>query len=289
MIAHARNMQSAAMESAQYSMKGPFTVSLLFHVVFFAFTFIGLPFIAKDPVIITPISVELVDIDELTQTNQRPPPKVEDKPKPIEKPKEPEPPKPPPEPEPEPEQVKEPDPVPKPEPEAEKPVEKPKPKPPKPKPPQEKPKEKPKEPERDINSLLKDLTPTEKEEAQKPRPDSVDPEEGQLADFANKMSMSELDALRSQIEPCWNFPAGAEYAEQLVVTLRLQMNRDASARDIDVIRDGGRYNRDPAFRAAADSAIRAVRNPRCSPFDLPPEKYDQWKTIVINFDPSAML
>lgn len=288
MIAHARQMQSAALETAEYSMKGPFTVSVLFHVAIFLLTLVGLPFVVKEPILITPISVELVDIDELSQTDKRPPPKVEDKPKPIEKPKEPEPPKPPPEPKPEPEQVKKPDPVPPPKPkEPEKIVEKPKPEPPKPKPP-EKPKEKPKEPERDISSLLKDLTPTE-EEKDKPRPETVDPDEGQLADFTNKMSMSELDALRSQIEPCWNIPAGSEYAEQLVVTLRLQMSRDASARDIDVIRDGGRYNRDPVFRAAADSAIRAVRNPRCSPFDLPAEKYDQWKTIVINFDPSAML
>ncbi len=287
MIAHAKHMQSTAMESAEYSMAGPFTVSLAFHAVFFILTFVSLPFITKDPVMITPISVELVDIEEFTQTNKRPPPKAQEKPKPIDQPKEPEPPKPPPEPEPE--QVKEPDPVlpPKPK-EPEKVVEKPKPTPPKPKP-KEKPKAKPKEEKDDFSSLLKDLTPREETDTAKPRPETVDPEGGQAADFANRMSMSELDALRAQIEPCWNFPSGAKYAEQLIVTLRLQMGRDAKPVSIDVVEDGGRYNRDPAFTAAADAAKRAVRNPRCLPFRLPPEKYNDWKTITINFDPSAML
>ena len=66
------------------------------------------------------------------------------------------------------------------------------------------------------------------------------------------------------------------------------MLRDGTVKNAGVL-DIGRYNRDSAFRAAADSALRALRNPRCSPLKLPPEKYDQWKTIVINFDPQDML
>ena len=66
------------------------------------------------------------------------------------------------------------------------------------------------------------------------------------------------------------------------------MNRDGTVNKSSVL-DRGRYNRDSTFRAAADSALRALRNPRCSPLKLPPEKYDQWKSIVINFDPRSML
>ena len=35
-------------------------------------------------------------------------------------------------------------------------------------------------------------------------------------------------------------------------------------------------------------AMRAVRNPLCSPFELPPDKYEVWKTVTVTFDPSQM-
>ncbi|MCB1720913.1 MAG: cell envelope integrity protein TolA [Rhodospirillales bacterium] len=279
------NPQSAT----QGSMKGALIKSSIFHGLVITIALVGIPFFKTEPLIIAPVSVELVDISELSQTDQKPPPK----PKPIPTPEEPkkiEPPKPPEEelkkPEaPKPEALKEEAvPLPKPE-EPKKEPEKPKPKP------KEKPKPKPKkeEPKQDdlFNSLLKDLTPTEEEDQSKQTSKNPDLEDGQTAPLANQISMSELDALRRQIEPCWNVPSGAKYAENLVVTLRLSMNRDMTVRDVRVINGG--LNHDPAFRAAADSAVRAVRNPRCSPFQLPPEKYEQWKTITINFDPSDML
>ena len=45
----------------------------------------------------------------------------------------------------------------------------------------------------------------------------------------------------------------------------------------------------PKRIAAADSAVRAVRNPKCSPLELPADKYDQWKRIDFTFDPRDML
>ena len=69
----------------QGSMKGAFVKSSIFHGIIFLVALFGIPFAAKEPLIIAPVSVELVDIDELSHTNQKPPPKAE--PKPIEKPK----------------------------------------------------------------------------------------------------------------------------------------------------------------------------------------------------------
>ena len=268
-------------------MTGPLLKSLIFHGLIFIVALVGMPFVKPEPLLLAPVSVELIDISEVTQTNKKPLPK----PPPIEKPKEPEPPKEelpkpkPPQPEPEP-KPKEPEPVPPPEPKKE--PEKPKPKPEKPKPKPE-PKEDPKKKqENDFTSLLKDLTPREDEDT-KPQPRNTgDADDAQDALLANQISVSELDALRAQLEPCWNIPAGAKYAENLAVTVRVSMNRDMTVGDARVINQG-RYNRDSAFRAAADSALRALRNPRCSPLKLPPQKYEQWKTIIINFDPRDML
>ena len=277
MIATARHMQTPAMESAEYSMKGPFTVSLLFHVGFFLFTLVSLPFVVKDPIIITPISVELISPEDLKKA----PPKIEDKPKPIEKPKEPEPPKPPPEPEPEPEQVKEPDPVPPPpKPEAEKPVEKPK--PPKPKPKDKpKPKEKPKD--TSMDSLLKDIL-----ERDEPKPnEQVEEQVREIPDFNAQLSDIEQLNLEEGISPCWRIDGGGRYAENLTVKVRVTLYNDMRVKDVQVM-DQIRYATDSAFRAAADSARRALLNPSCSQLNLPAQKYRN-KYIDITFDPSKML
>ena len=42
------------------------------------------------------------------------------------------------------------------------------------------------------------------------------------------------------------------------------------------------------YKVAADSALRAVKNPICNPLKLPPEKYEKWKVMTLNFDPRHM-
>lgn len=103
-----------------------------------------------------------------------------------------------------------------------------------------------------------------------------------------KLSVSELDAIRDQIADCWNIPAGAKGAEDLIVDIFVRMNPDGTVRAAEVT-DKSRMRVDPFFRTAAESAIRALRNPRCSPLRLPLDKYDLWKTFTIGFNPRDML
>jgi hypothetical protein len=42
---------------------------------------------------------------------------------------------------------------------------------------------------------------------------------------------------------------------------------------------------DAKYRMAADAADYATLNPRCQPWPLPPEQYDAWQRITLNFDP----
>ena len=51
------------------------------------------------------------------------------------------------------------------------------------------------------------------------------------------------------------------------------MNQDGTPVKAE-LKDTGRYNNDPNFRAAADAAHRAIMNPRCQPWPLSPEKYN---------------
>lgn len=94
------------------------------------------------------------------------------------------------------------------------------------------------------------------------------------------MTMTELDALRAQIQRCWNPPVGAQGAEDLIVTVQMQLNQNGTvAGSPEVINSGS----NPFFQAAADSARRAVL--RCQPYNLPLEKYDTWREVRVTFDP----
>jgi len=106
--------------------------------------------------------------------------------------------------------------------------------------------------------------------------------------LSDRLTISQEDALRRQIQQCWNIPAGARNAESLVVEVLIEMNPDRTVREARVV-DQNRMATDPFFRAAAESALRALRNPKCTPLELPPDQYEQWKTILFNFDPRDML
>ncbi len=107
---------------------------------------------------------------------------------------------------------------------------------------------------------------------------------GDKSTGGNKLSQSEMDALRGQVERCWNIPAGAEDGDGLRVSVKFRLDRSGSVDGpIDIVSGGGASG---VQRAAAESARRAVA--RCSPYNLPADKYDSWSEVVVNFDPSNM-
>jgi hypothetical protein len=101
------------------------------------------------------------------------------------------------------------------------------------------------------------------------------------------LSISEIDLARQQLARCWSLPAGAKDAEDLVIEIHAVMNPDGTVREARIV-DQLRMQQDPFFRAAAESALRAALNPRCSPLRLPPEKYEQWKDMTLNFNAKEM-
>ncbi len=184
------------------------------------------------------------------------------------------------EPEKKPEPVKEPE-VKKPEPEKKKVEEKKK---------EEKKKDKPKEVD-ELESILKAV----KEEAQEKKDDVAKDDASTKSenisdkyDSSQPLSLSERDAIVSQFYRCWSIPAGAKDAYALVVTLKLVVASDGTVQQIELAKDKARYGSDTFFRAAADSAVRAVK--MCSPLkNLPPDKYDTWKDMELTFNPKDLL
>lgn len=270
------------------TMKVALIGSALFHIALAIAGTIGLPFIQK-PMDIPPppISVDILDIADQATTDKPPSPQklkpVKDKPK-IEK-KLQAPPK---------VEAKAPpkvEPVKKP-PEKKKETVKPKPKTPpppsakaeKPKPPEPK-KEEPKkeeiiQEEDPMASLLRNLQESEPTAAEN-APD---------APLAPTMTAHELSALSNQLIGCWQIPIGAKNIQDMVVNVRVWPRNDRTVRKVEIANEGW-LNSDPAFRALAESARRAVQDPRCNPLELPMDKFEVWKDkyIEVPFDPSKVL
>jgi outer membrane biosynthesis protein TonB len=233
----------------------------------------------------TPLVVQIVNVAPQTRATapNRAPPKPDkpeevaqaEPPKPA--PPKPEPPPPPPEP------PKPPPPEPKPEPKAE--AEAPKPPPPKPEPPKKK------GDDAAFDTLLKNLAkrdPTLRDQPAQKQPAAAEPKTSSqpIAMLGPQLTTSELDVVKQQIERCWNVPAGARDAKDLRPEFRVFMNRDGTVRSATQLNP--ERNSDPFFQAAAESALRALRNPRCQPLKLPPEKFELWQTFTITFDPKDL-
>jgi len=107
------------------------------------------------------------------------------------------------------------------------------------------------------------------------------------AKISSRLTMRDIDLIRYQIERNWTPPSGARDAIDLIIKLRIGLNIDGSLRGAPVIVNTSRLN-DNFFRAAADSAIRAVY--KAEPFsDLPKAKYDAWRDITLTFNPKQLL
>ena len=108
----------------------------------------------------------------------------------------------------------------------------------------------------------------------------------QEADAAPRLTLSEIDAFRAQMQRCWSPPSGARDAEDLRILVRLSLTPKGAISAGPVVVNRARLG-DPFFRAAAESVLRAIR--RCQPFTMPVEKYASWRNIELTFDPSRML
>ena len=284
--------------------------SVSLHVLVLILAVLGLPRLwESEPPADTPIVVEVVKIDEKTKAKEIPKPKPLKK-KAVKTPPPPEPPKVkpavaaplPPEPpraSPAVEKIPviKPKPKPKPKPKAKlKPKPKPKPKA-KPAPPRQivrvRPRRRPPPSREDfLRSVLRDVAPEERGERpkkpvkkEKPAPaPAFKKTPVRRAPLDAQASMSEIDAIRRQIEGCWNIPAGARDAGSLVVRIRVWVNPDGTVAQARIL-DASRMATDVFFRAAAETALRAVLNPRCSPLPIPPKKYDQFKVLILHFNP----
>jgi len=101
------------------------------------------------------------------------------------------------------------------------------------------------------------------------------------------MTITLTQLMKREVEACWSFPAGAVQPESLDVYIIVYLRADGTLAQPPQIENESRMS-EPYFRAAAESAIRAIN--QCQPYQLPQDQYDVWKQgFRLNFDPSKMI
>jgi len=140
-----------------------------------------------------------------------------------------------------------------------------------------------------FDSLLKNLSKAQEQTQQTNAPPvkTAGPAAGAPGIQSDKLTISETDALRRQIEQCWNVPTGSRNASDLMVEIHVIVNPDRTVQSADIVNSDKMS--DPVFRAAAESAQRAILNPKCSPLNLPPDRAADWHDMTLRFDPKDVL
>ena len=159
-----------------------------------------------------------------------------------------------------------------------------KPEPPKKKEVKKKDEKKPVNDEQFLNSLVDKLA--KEQTAALPPTEEAPADEPQTEGIPQRLPAGEEDALRNYIKGCWFSAGGGASATELVVTLEIKLNPDATLRNVEISRkDRGRMG-DPVFRSFAESAKRAVD--KCGadrqPFPLNLQRdYAVWGYILARF------
>ena len=89
--------------------------------------------------------------------------------------------------------------------------------------------------------------------------------------------------LKSQVMPNWRIPAGGGALTTPAVVIQFKLKPDGQLDGEPRLVQG---QTTPQVAIAAEAAIRAIKN--TVPFQMPPEKYEAWKSNSMIFDASKM-
>ena len=146
-------------------------------------------------------------------------------------------------------------------------------------------------PEPDDLSFLSDFEDTLRSKKPAAQPDPADPSEGDEtqgdrdrrgAGERRGNTASLQAAMRAQIEPCWVPVSDLPPEHQIIVTVRVMLDRDGTIIGApELVRPSAR----PVGRSgiAVDRALRAVR--KCAAYRLPADDYEEWKQIDVAIGP----
>lgn len=129
---------------------------------------------------------------------------------------------------------------------------------------------------------------TEKPSSQLTRPtEDTSPDAADSEELAQAVGEDILSKFQGQLAGCWNVQAGSRDADRLIVSVRVEVNRDGTVAGAKIV--DSKASGDRAVRVAEENALRAVLDPRCQPFPFPQDQYKTWKTLLLRFDPRGLV
>ncbi|MCB1344836.1 MAG: GTP-binding protein [Rhodobacteraceae bacterium] len=109
-----------------------------------------------------------------------------------------------------------------------------------------------------------------------------------LADPAPALSQADADALRLNIESCWNTGILSTEALNVVVTIGFEMTPDARPIGSSIRMVSASGGGAAAQQAAFEAGRQAIVQCGMDGYGLPQDLYDQWRLVEITFNPARM-
>jgi hypothetical protein len=137
-----------------------------------------------------------------------------------------------------------------------------------------------------IKTQTKNINDKDKEDKKEDEKKQDDIKDVNNVSLGEKLTISELDMIKRQFYDCWIVPAGAKNLKNLIVSIQLKLDESGTVINSKLMNE--KKLGDPFFRAAAESAIRAVNHPECRKLKVPKKKYEIWKSLILDFNPAIM-
>ncbi len=102
------------------------------------------------------------------------------------------------------------------------------------------------------------------------------------------MSASEVEGLRVAINKCWNVGQLSSEALRVTVTLRVEMLESGKPDNGTIEMTDFQGGSEAAALQAFEAGRRALIRCGSKGYDLPADKFDEWKVLNLIFDPSGM-
>jgi outer membrane biosynthesis protein TonB len=107
---------------------------------------------------------------------------------------------------------------------------------------------------------------------------------GSEAESKAKLSGVDIAAFKSHLKSCWKLPAGANDGQKIKVIVRVALRQNGTLATQPTLIEAAV---NPLGPALVQSAMRALK--QCEPYAmLPPEKYQEWRVLDLNFSPDEM-
>ncbi|QRZ13550.1 cell envelope integrity protein TolA [Paracoccus methylovorus] len=101
------------------------------------------------------------------------------------------------------------------------------------------------------------------------------------------LSQGEKDGFRVAVEQCWNRGSLSTEASRTTVSVRFSMAPDGTVEKSSLRMIGHEGGSDAAAKQAYEAARRAILMCERGGYDLPAEKYNRWKDVIIDFNASG--